>query len=144
MSIDIADRGRCWFTEVWGKRDRALLLEWMDAEVVGWSAGQQIVGRDAWIQGVYEPFMAAFPDMRLDVVGIVAEGDQVVIRWRFVGTHCGDGLGVPACGLRLGMDGITWLRFSDGRIVEGQDAFDSSGLMQTLQSRQAHGGVCLL
>ncbi len=144
MSVDIAERGRSWFVEMWGKRNRALVTEWMDPDVVGWSAGQRIVGRDAWLQGVYEPFIAAFPDMQLEVLGSVTEGDQVVIRWRFVGTHSGDSLGVQACGLRLGLDGITWFRFRDGRIVEGQDAFDSSGLMQTLQSRQAQGGVSLL
>jgi len=52
MSADIAERGRSWFVEMWGKRNRALVTEWMDPDVVGWSAGQKIVGREAWLQGV--------------------------------------------------------------------------------------------
>ena len=144
MSIDIAERARRWFTDMWGQRDRRLLVEWMHEDVVGWSAGQRVVGRDAWVSGVFEPFTSAFADMRLEVIGTVTEGDQAVIRWRFTGTHSGDALGVQACGLRLQLDGITWFRFRDGRIVEGQDAFDASGLMLTLNSRQAHGAITIL
>lgn len=144
MPIDIADRARRWFIDMWGRRDRQLLAEWMHEDVVGWSAGQRVVGRDAWVSGVFEPFTGAFADMRLEVIGSVTEGDQAVIRWRFTGTHTGDALGVPACGLCLALDGITWFRFHDGRIVEGQDAFDASGLMLTLNSRQAHGAITIL
>jgi predicted ester cyclase len=143
MDIDLRDRARRWFTEVWANRDRALIEAWMHPEVAGFSAGTVISGRATWIAQVFDPFVAAFPDLKFEVRGIFVEGDEVMTRWRFCGTHRGDALGVAACGRVVTLDGMTWMRFQDGLIVEGQDCFDTSGLMLALQQGHSQGGVCL-
>lgn len=141
MNIDITDRARRWFTEVWANKDRALVAEWMAEDTRGEAAGRVIQGRDTWLHEVFDPFSAAFPDMHFDVLGTVTEGEQVVVRWRMHGTHQGDSLGLPACGRRVRLDGITWLRFAHGQIVEGQDGFDVGSLFQALAQGSSSGGV---
>lgn len=144
MDTDITDRARRWFTEVWANKDRALVAEWMAEDTRGEAAGRVIEGRDAWLREVFEPFSAAFPDMRFDVLGTVTEAEQVVVRWRMHGTHQGDSLGLPACGRRVRFDGITWLRFANGQIVEGQDGFDVGSLFQALAQGSSSGGIQVL
>ena len=61
----------------------------------------------------------AFPDLRMSVQQLVAEGDKVAVLWTFQGTHTGSGYeGLPATGTRVEVRGITIWRIVDGRIVE--------------------------
>lgn len=143
MAIDITDRARRWFTQVWPTHDRALAAAWLAADVRGESAGRVIEGREAWLREVFDTFVGAFPDIRFDVLGTLTEGDQVVVRWRMHGSHLGDTLGMPPCGHRVRLDGITWLRFVDGQIAQGQDGFDVGSLMQALASGSSCAGVTL-
>ena len=46
------------------------------------------------------PFRAAFPDFRMEIVQLVAEGSTVVARFRCSGTHLGELRGHPATGRR--------------------------------------------
>jgi steroid delta-isomerase-like uncharacterized protein len=62
--------------------------------------------------------LAAFPDAHNHIHDLVAEGDRVVTRWTMTGTHTGDGLGFPATGRAVRIDGITLARIADGRIAE--------------------------
>ncbi len=141
MSVDLKDRAQRWFTEMWANRDLGLIHAWMAEDVRGTSAGGEIHSRENWIRAVFEPFAGAFPDLSLRVIDTVAQGSQVAVRWRFNGTHRGDQLGVPASGHRVTFEGISWLSFRDGQIVEGFDGFDSSGLILSLSTGRSHGSV---
>jgi len=140
---NIADRATRWFTDMWNQRDRRMIVEGMAEDVRGHTESGVIVGRDAWIASVFEPFIGAFPDLKLDVEGTVCQGDEVVVRWQFSGTHQGDALGVPACGKFVSFAGMTWLRYRDGKIIEGRDCFNNGGLMMALQSSESQGSVQL-
>jgi predicted ester cyclase len=65
------------------------------------------------------PFRASFPDMRMDIVQLVAEGDTVVGRFRCSGTHLGEWLGHAPSGRRFErVDEVTFFRFDpEGRIA---------------------------
>ena len=78
--------------------------------------------------------LGAFPDFEVVVDQIIAEGDDVVVRWSAKGTHRGENLGFPASNKKAGFRGMTWLRFRDGRIVEGWDAWNQGRLLQELQA----------
>jgi predicted ester cyclase len=67
----------------------------------------------------YLPFLAAFPDLRLEVEAAVAEGDQVVVRWSARGTNSGDGLGFRPTRRAVTFRGITWIKVRDGKLHEG-------------------------
>ncbi len=70
----------------------------------------------------------AFPDLRISVQEMVAEGDKVAVLWTFQGTHTGSGYeGLPATGTRVELRGITIWRIVNGRIVEEWSSFSETG-----------------
>jgi len=70
----------------------------------------------------------AFPDLRMSVQEMVAEGDKVAVLWTFQGTHTGSGYaGLPPTGTRVQLRGITIWRIVDGRIVEEWSSFSETG-----------------
>src|ERR1019366_256897 len=70
----------------------------------------------------------AFPDLRMSVDRMVAEGDLVSVLWTFRGTHTAGGYaGLPATGTRVEMRGITIWRIVDGKIRDEWSSFDELG-----------------
>ena len=77
-------------------------------------------------------FAAAFPDGHTVIEDIVAEGDRVVARITFNGTHEAEIEGIPATGKKVSMPGITIFRLDNGKIAEGWLLSDNLGMMQQL------------
>ena len=70
----------------------------------------------------------AFPDLRLQVERLIAEGDYVTALWTFRGTHTAGGYaGLPATGTPIEMRGITIWRIVDGKIRDEWSSFDELG-----------------
>jgi steroid delta-isomerase-like uncharacterized protein len=64
-------------------------------------------------------YFEAFPDLRHEVLDLVAEGDMVVTRNRLTGTHGGEFLGVPASSRTIEWEDADFFRFNDaGKIAE--------------------------
>ena len=74
----------------------------------------------------------AFPDVHFTLEDMVAEGNKVVARWTFRGTHDGDFMGVPPAGKRATVMGIAIYRIADDKIAEAWVAWDTGGLMRQL------------
>jgi steroid delta-isomerase-like uncharacterized protein len=67
----------------------------------------------------------AFPDLKMSVILMAAEGDLVTAVWVFRGTHTGWGYdGLPPTGVKLELRGITVWRIVDGKIREEWTEFD--------------------
>ena len=65
-----------------------------------------------------EPFRAAFPDVHMDIVLLVAEDDVVAGRFRCSGTQLGPWDGQPATGRRFtNVDEVYFFTIADGRIA---------------------------
>jgi predicted ester cyclase len=66
------------------------------------------------------PFQASFPDMHMDIVDLVAEGNTVVGRFTCSGTHLGEWLGHAPTGRRFTrIDEVYIFTFNDnGKIVK--------------------------
>ena len=74
----------------------------------------------------------AFPDLRAEIHDQVEEGDKVVTRKTFFGTHQGEFMGLAATGRSVAWDVIDIVRVRDGRMVEHWNVVDALGLMQQL------------
>jgi steroid delta-isomerase-like uncharacterized protein len=77
-------------------------------------------------------YREAFPDLKLTVDEIVAEGDLVAIRWTARGTHKADLFGVPATGKQATVTGISIDKYAGGKLVESWTNWDTLGLLQQL------------
>jgi steroid delta-isomerase-like uncharacterized protein len=95
-------------------------------------------GRDAF-RGVGEMFLAAFPDGTIAIEDILADGDKVVARYMYTGTHQGELQGIPATGKEIAVQGILIDHIVDGKIVERWDVFDQITLLQQLGVMPAPG-----
>lgn len=120
-----------WMEEVWNQRREEAVDELMHADAVGHMEGGDVHG-PAGFKIARAAFLEAIPDLRIDVEDSLAEGDQVVLRWRVTGTHRGAGLGIPPSGRRVEARGMSWFRLRDGKLAEGWDSWDQSGLMKAL------------
>ncbi len=79
--------------------------------------------------GVYR---TAFPDLRAEIYDMIAEGDKVVTRKAFHGTHCGLLMGIPPTGRTVTINVIDIVRVVNGKITEHWNVVDQLGLMQQL------------
>jgi steroid delta-isomerase-like uncharacterized protein len=77
-------------------------------------------------------FASAFPDLAVTVHEQVAEGENVVTRMSFVGTHQNDFQGLPPTGKTINLEGYLLDRFVDGKIVEHRAMYDTMTMMQQL------------
>jgi steroid delta-isomerase-like uncharacterized protein len=75
---------------------------------------------------------AAFPDGRVTIEDMIAEGDKVVTRYNSRGTHKGDFMGIPATGKKVAVTGIVISRIAKGKIAEEWEEFDALGFMVQL------------
>ena len=79
------------------------------------------------------PFQSAFPDFEMEIVDLIAEGEQVVARFKCSGTHLGEWLGVPATGRRFeSVDEIYIFRVQDGRLVSALGVEDNLSRLRQL------------
>ena len=77
-------------------------------------------------------FATAFPDGYTTIEDMVAEGDRVVARTAFNGTHQGEMQGIPATGKSVSIPSITIFCLDNGKIAEGWLVNDNLGMMQQL------------
>jgi steroid delta-isomerase-like uncharacterized protein len=77
-------------------------------------------------------YVEAFPDVRVTIDEMLAEGDLVATRWRIKGTHRGPLMGIPATGKVAEVSGLVVARIAGGKIAEAWTHWDSQGLMKQL------------
>jgi steroid delta-isomerase-like uncharacterized protein len=77
-------------------------------------------------------FKKAFPDAQVEIAFQVAEGDKVVSRYSWSGTHQGDFYGIPATGKQVHWTATITFRIVDGKIREAWYNVDRWRLMQQL------------
>ena len=77
-------------------------------------------------------FRAAFPDGHMTIEDMLAEGDKVVTRKTFHGTHQGEFMGIPPTGRHVAIQVIDIVRVVDGQVVEHWNVVDNLGLLHQL------------
>jgi steroid delta-isomerase-like uncharacterized protein len=77
-------------------------------------------------------FLSAFPDIQWIVDKQIAEGEKVVSRFTWTGTHRGEFLGIPPKGKRVKVWGVVMDVVRDGMLSESRIIMDTMGLLQQL------------
>jgi steroid delta-isomerase-like uncharacterized protein len=86
----------------------------------------------AGLKDVLRGMRTAFPDMHWSVEEQIAEGDKVVTRFEWTGTHRAEFFGVPATGRSVKVWGVAIDRFVGGKIKDTRIIMDALGLMMQL------------
>jgi steroid delta-isomerase-like uncharacterized protein len=74
----------------------------------------------------------AFPDMRVELQDVIAEGDLVAYRAIVTGTHRGEFAGIKPTGRRVEVTEINISRFRDGKMVEHWALLDEASMLRQL------------
>jgi steroid delta-isomerase-like uncharacterized protein len=121
------------FDELWNKGNLPVADELIAPTYTHHDASTPDVGRGPESEKKrVTHYRNAFPDMRLTIEDIIAEGETVIARWSCRGQHKGELNGIAPTGKQFAISGVTIARFANGKIVEGYVNWDALGLMQQL------------
>ncbi len=119
------------FEEGLNKRNDAVFDELLAPTYVNHNLPAPVPGPEGFKQ-VLGMFTSAFPDIHITLEDVIAEGDRVVTRGYFTGTHRGAFMNVPASGRSVKVSYIDIWRIADGLAVENWVQMDLLGLMQQI------------
>jgi steroid delta-isomerase-like uncharacterized protein len=128
MSTENKALVRRWFEEVWNQKRKESIKEMFAADGIAHGLAGDVVRGPEGFAAFHEAFVGGFPDLRVAVEDVVAEGDRVAIRWRVAGTLKGPGLGVAPTNRPMSVTGMSFVRIRGGQIVEGWNNFDVFGM----------------
>jgi predicted ester cyclase len=109
---------RRFYEEVLSKKNLDAIDELCDPEIVDHNP---LPGQAPGLQGLRQTiaeYVRAFPDMRVTVREIVAEGDVVAVRLTGEATHSGSILGAAATGKKVTIRAIDMIRVKNGKATE--------------------------
>jgi len=88
-------------------------------------------GREG-LKFVLNSMFTGFPDMNWTIDEQIAEGEKVVTRFTWTGTHQGEFMGIPATGKKVEVWGVVIDVVRNGLFSESRIIMDTVGLLQQL------------
>jgi predicted ester cyclase len=87
-----------------------------------------------------EALREGFPDIQYELENLVAEGDEVAVRWRWSGTHRATfhgpgGAVLPPTGKAVANDGMAIFEVKEGKAVRSWVLTDRLGFLQAVGAR---------
>ena len=133
MSTDVNKASvRRFYDEVFNKKNRAAIDEFIDPNHVDHAAPPGTPGGLEGAKQTLTMYLTAFPDLYFTVEDIIAEGDKVVTRLTARGTQQGEFMGIPPTGKKATVKAIDINRIVGGKSIEHWLEMDTLGLMQQL------------
>lgn len=120
------------YKDLWNQRNVEVVDELATEDFLNHAAPPDRQRGRQGLKDVVRMFESAFPDFRYEIEDVIAEGEKVVVRDVFRGTHQGNFMGIPATGKQVAMEAIHIYRFSEGKLAEHWVARDDLGMMQQL------------
>jgi len=125
---------RRYYDELWNKWDLSIVEDIIGPEISFRSSlGVVVQGRDGF-KNYVAMVRRAFPDFHNTIEEMVAEGEKVVARLTYRGTHQGELFGIPPTGKQVTYAGIAIFHVVDGKIVSGWVIGDTPALLRQLGS----------
>jgi predicted ester cyclase len=117
--------------EVQNQRNWDVYDELNDPGFVNHGAPPELADREGSKQYL-AAFLGGFPDCVFTVDDMIAEGDQVVTKKSFHGTHTAAFGGIPPTGREVTIQYVDIMRLRDGRVTEHWLSMDQLSFMQQL------------
>ncbi len=123
---------RRYYSELWNAWSLAALEELISPDIVfRGSIGSTVNGIQEFKQYVIK-IRAAFPDFHNHVEELIGEGEKVVARLTYTGTHRGELFGFPGTGRGITYQGIAIFQFREGKIISGYVLGDTESLKRQI------------
>jgi steroid delta-isomerase-like uncharacterized protein len=123
---------RRYYSELWNTWSLAALEELISPAIVfRGSIGTTVNGIEEFKQYV-DKIRAAFPDFHNHVEELIGEGDKVVARLTYTGTHRGELFGFSGRGKKINYQGIAIFQFREGKIISGYVLGDTESLKRQI------------
>jgi len=121
-----------WAFDVINTHDTTALREVWAPDVIERFPNRTCRGVDE-VGAYFAEAFAALPDLHMEVVHAIGEGEDVFVRWKLTGTHTGAAwTGIEATGERVELDGMDHFTVRDGRIVANFVVFDQMAVGQAM------------
>ncbi len=124
-----------WFDRLWNNGDESAIDELLHPECTGHgltdNEGNEVQGIEAFRQ-FYHSFRAAFPDIHIEVLEHVENGDMTAVFCQCTATHSGQGFVMPATNRQVDFTGQCMVRLKDGKIYDSWNSFDFLRVMQQI------------
>jgi predicted ester cyclase len=126
---------RAWFDGVWNRGDASTIDRLMHADTMIHGLptpdGQPIRGPHAF-RPFYQSFRSAFPDVSVELLNVVTQGDLAVARCRVKGTQRGSLPDYPATGLPVTFEGFAMCQVDGDQVSAAWNCFDFLGMYRQL------------
>ena len=84
------------------------------------------------VKKYFSEYVTGFSNRSFKILEIYGQGNRIIKRWSFTGTHTGNFAGIKATGRKITVEGITIATMSHNKIIAERDYSDDLGLMQQL------------
>lgn len=121
------------FIQIWGNGSLNIIDELADPSIsVYYPIFPKVIQGNKIFKQVMESFRQAFPDSTLLIEDEIAEGDKVVIKWNFSGTHKGSLMNILPTNKKVNWTGITIYKIINGKVVEELGEEDFLGFLRQI------------
>jgi predicted ester cyclase len=118
--------------EHWNQRNAALVSDLFAPTVSLRTTDGPLEGLSG-AGALLEVYGSAFPDFRVNIQELLADGDRVILQYTFTGTNRGPLGAIPATGRHVDTPpGIAIFRLVDEKVVDGRIVWDKYALLQQL------------
>ena len=117
------------FIKALNNQNLGLLDELMASDYVEHTL--ELEGLESWKQYVTK-FLKGFPDLKVTIEDIIAEGDKVWTCVKIAGTHTGEWRGITPTGKMITQKCVWIDRIADGKFVESWSVDDNLDLLKQL------------
>lgn len=124
------EKAERWFADFWNNCHDGCISELTHPDVVGHHEGGVTKHGHAGLRELQAEMLAVLPDVKLKLLEVVGEGDNVVVHWE-AAVPKSDKIPAP-----VSFTGMTRMRFADGKIAEGWDCWNMGALQAHLMSLQ--------
>jgi predicted ester cyclase/heme-degrading monooxygenase HmoA len=135
------------FEQCLNKRNLDQLKEFISDDYIGLLGKKGAAG----FQEPALPLIKAFPDIQWNITELVAEGDKVVLCWKWQGTQTAAYYAnVASTGKTITNDGVAILTLKNGKVISNQVLTDRLGFLQAMNilpadvnalvNKKAHNG----
>ena len=123
---------RRYYSELWNAWSPAALEELISPDIVfRGSIGTTVTSIEEFKQYVNR-IRAAFPDFHNRIDELISEGDKVVARLTYTGSHRGELFNFPGTGKKISYQGVGIFQFREGKIVSGFALGDTESLKRQI------------